>query len=150
MSSLIDPTSTTLATAQANVLASTTAEVALLNANLKTIYLSAFNDWTITLLAGRPAGDPPKPPVAYVVAIGPDGFAYPQLGTSPVCDMPAIPAVPPPYTPPVLPQPENVRNVPAGDNLPVGYITVDSAGASWQKQASPTPFGVAYYYLKVG
>ncbi len=149
MSTLIDFTSTSLATAEANVLESTTAQVALLNSNLKSNYLSAFNDWTITLLAGRPAGDPPKPPIGYVVAIGSDGFAYPQMGTSPVCDMPAIPTVPPPYVPPVLPEPDNIRNVPAGDNLPVGFITVDSTGIRWQKQASPTPFGVAYYYAKV-
>lgn len=143
------PDATTLATAQANVLASTTSEVALLNANLKTIYLSAFNDWTISLLAGRSPGDPPKPPMGYVVATGPDGFAYPALGTTPVCEMPAIPVVPPPYTPPVLPEPENIRAVPVGDNMPVGYIVVDSTGQKWQKQASPTPFGVAYFYAKV-
>lgn len=149
MSPLIDTTSTSLATAQANVLASTTAEVALLNSNLKSNYLTAFSNWTITLLAGRSAGDPPKPPAGYVVAFGEDGFAYPQLGTTPVCNMPAIPAVPPPYVPPVLPEPDNIRNVPVGDNLPVGFTTVDSTGTRWQKQASPTPFGVAYYYAKV-
>jgi hypothetical protein len=145
----IQTISTSLATAQANVLASTVAEVALLNNNLKTIYLSAFNDWTLNLLAGRPAGDPPTPPNAYVIGTGPDGFAYPQLGTAPVCAMPPVPAAPAPYVPPVLPEPDNVRNVPVGDTLPVGYVVVDAAGIRWQKQASPTPFGVAYYYAKV-
>jgi hypothetical protein len=145
----LDAAATSLAAAQANVLASTTAQVALLNNNLKTIYLSAFNDWTINLLAGRPAGDPPKPPKAYRVVTGADGFAYPQLGDALVCDMPPVPEAPPPYVAPVLPEPENIRSVPVGDKLPVGFVMVDAGGIRWQKQASPTPFGVAYFYAKV-
>lgn len=145
----LDPASTSLAAAQANVLASTTAQVSLLNNNLKTIYLSAFHDWTISLLAGRPAGDPPKPPRAYAVVTGPDGFAFPQLSDASVCEMPQVPEVPAPYVPPVLPEPDNIRSVPAGDHLPVGFVTADGSGIRWQKQASPTPFGVAYFYAKV-
>ncbi len=138
-----------LAAAQANVLAATAAQVALLNNNLKTIFLTAFDNWTLQLLAGQPVGDPPKPPVGYIVGYTADGFAHPQLGTDPVCAMPPVPAAPPVYVPPVLPEPDNIRNVPVGDKLPVGFVTVDANGVRWQKQASPTPFGVAYFYARV-
>jgi hypothetical protein len=84
-----------------------------------------------------------------VIAIGEDGWAYPNQGSEPVCDLPPIPAVPPPYTPPVLPEPANVRNVPAGDSMPVGYVLTAANGSRWQKQTSPTPFGVAYFYARV-
>ncbi len=145
----LDAAATSLAAAQANVLASTNAQVALLNNNLKSNYLSFFNDWTISLLAGKPVGDPPKPPNGYAMTASPDGFAYPVLGTTPVCDMPPVPEAPQPYIPPVLPEPENLRSVPVGDKLPVGFVIVDAGGTRWQKQASPTPFGVAYFYAKV-
>jgi hypothetical protein len=58
--------------------------------------------------------------------------------------MPAIPEFPPPYTPPVLPEPGNIRNVPAGDTMPVGCMLTAPDGSPWQKQVSPTPFGGAY------
>jgi hypothetical protein len=33
--------------------------------------------------------------------------------------------------------------------MPVGYIATAPDGTRWQKQASPTPFGVAYFYARV-
>jgi hypothetical protein len=40
--------------------------------------------------------------------------------------------------------------VPLGDTLPVGIKMTDPAtGAVYQKQASPTPFGTAYFYVRV-
>ena len=84
---------TSLAAAQANQLSSTTIMVDQLNTNLRSIYLTAFNNWKISVDAGRiPNTNPPKPPKAYVVS-KPDssGFQWPVLGTDPVCDMPPIP-----------------------------------------------------------
>lgn len=84
---------TSLGAAQANQLASSTVMVAQLNANLKTIYLTAFDNWKLSVDSGRLANtNPPPPPKSYVVS-GPDanGFQWPVLGTDPVCDMPSIP-----------------------------------------------------------
>jgi hypothetical protein len=89
----LDADATSLAAAQANQLASSTVMVAQLNNNLKSIYLTAFNNWTISVDAGRiPNTNPPNPPTAYVVS-KPDanGFQWPVPGTDPVCDMPPIP-----------------------------------------------------------
>jgi hypothetical protein len=63
--------------------------------------------------------------------------------------MPAVPPTIKPYTPPVLPEPDNVRNVPVGDTMPVGYRLTAADGSVWQKQASPTPFGIEYYYARI-
>src|SRR5215471_1135065 len=96
MSSIPSPLSsdaTSLVAAQANQLASSTIMVQQLNDNLKTIYLTAFNNWKISVDAGRiPNTNPPKPPKAYVVST-PDanGFQWPVPGNDPVCDMPPIP-----------------------------------------------------------
>jgi hypothetical protein len=126
------------------------AQVGLLNENLRIQYQTAFGGWSTSVLAGRiPNTNPPQPPRKYVIAIGEDGWAYPNQGSEPVCDLPPIPTVPPPYTPPVLPEPANVRNVPAGDSMPVGYVLTAADGSRWQKQTSPTPFGVAYFYARV-
>ena len=141
---------TTLAAAQQNTLASSTVMAAHLNDELKKLYLSRFNDWTISVLAGKiDNSNPPKPPVGYDVVTGPDGFAWPVLGQTAVCTMPAIPedhSKPQVLT---IPEPDRIRNVPVGDAMPVGYIATAPDGAKWQKQASPTPFGVAYFYQKV-
>jgi|SRR5579872_1013416 len=82
-----------LAAAQANQLASSQIMVAQMNTNLKTIYLTAFNNWKISVDAGRiPNTDPPQPPKGYVVS-SPDanGFQWPVPGNDPVCDVPPIP-----------------------------------------------------------
>lgn len=104
-------TATTLQSAQANTLASVTAQVAALNQNRKAFYLNIqFPNYIAPILDGRPVvGDPPKPPVGYVVGYfddpttgpGSEGpyqgapvrWAYPALGTDPVCEMPPVPGV---------------------------------------------------------
>jgi hypothetical protein len=146
----LDVSATTLAAAQANVRASSLAQAALLNENLKTIYLSAFHDWTISVLAGRIDNcNPPKPPKAYTIKVNDEGFAFPERGGDPVCDMPPVPDDYSKPKPQVIAPPGNLMNVPPGDSMPVGYIATAADGAKWQKQASPTPFGVAYYYARI-
>ena len=89
----LDADATSLVAAQANQLASSTIMVGQLNGNLKSIYLTAFNNWKISVDAGRISNaNPPKPPKGYVVC-APDanGFQWPVLGPDPVCDMPALP-----------------------------------------------------------
>jgi hypothetical protein len=152
--------------AQANTLAAVQRQVQDWNNVLKTNYLTAFDNWSQTVLAGRADNsNPPQPPKAYVVghftdptsgpgSLGPYGdtpivWPYPAVGKDPVCAMPAVPASIKPYTPPVIPEPDNVRNVPVGDTMPVGYRIKTSDGSVWQKQASPTPFGVEYYYTRL-
>ena len=89
----LDADATSLVAAQANQLASSTIMVGQLNENLKSIYLTGFNNWKISVDAGRiPNTNFPKPPKAYVVS-QPDasGFQWPVLGTDPVCEVPPIP-----------------------------------------------------------
>ena len=86
-----DPTS--LGAAQANQLQSSTIMVAQQNSNLKFIYLTAFNNWKLSVDAGRaPATGWPMPPDGYVVS-APDamGFQWPVIGNMPVCAVPPIP-----------------------------------------------------------
>jgi hypothetical protein len=147
----LDAWATSLPAAIANTLASSTAMATHLNDELTRLYLSRFNDWTISVIAGKiDNSNPPKPPTGYVLITDPIGFSWPSLtGTEPLCDMPPIPAD---YSKPqvlVIPEPEHIRNVPRGDTMPVGYVAIDAAGNRWQKQASPTPFGVAYFYARV-
>jgi hypothetical protein len=140
----------TLAAAQANALAGVTAEVGILNDSRKSNYLTAFNNWATSVLAGRISNaNPPVPPKAFLVATGADGWAYPAEGPDPICPMPTVPPDYSQPTPTVMMEPVNVRNVPAGDTMPVGYIATAPDGTRWQKQASPTPFGVAYFYARV-
>src|ERR1041384_533011 len=89
----LDPDATSLAAAQANQLASSTIMVRQLNDNLKTIYLTGFNNWKISVDAGRIANtNPPQPPAGYEIS-KPDknGFQWPVIGNTPVCDMPPLP-----------------------------------------------------------
>lgn len=163
-----DYSMTTLKAAQANTLVAVTSQIADLNNNLKTIYLTTFNNWAENVMIGRsdPAvNPPPQPPAAYIIgyfndpttgpgSFGPYGdsvvqWAYPMQGKDPECPMPPLPTYTKPFVPPVLPEPDNIRNVPAGDTMPVGYQLTAPDGSRWQKQASPTPFGMAYYYAKV-
>ena len=163
-----DYAQTTLQAVQANTLAAVTSQTVELNNNLNSNYLTSFNNWLLSWTAGRitDKSSAPKPPNGFVVGyfndpttgpgtIGPYGdtvvqWAYPALGSTPVSPMPGIPDIPPPYVPPVLPEPANIRYVPVGDTMPVGYQLIAPDGSKWQKQASPTPFGMAYYYAKVG
>lgn len=151
-----DFSQTTLEAAMANTLAAVTQQVGQFNEQLKASYLTTFNNWSINVQAGRIDNtNPPKPPNAYVVGFFTDStnskaqWAYPMTGTTPVCDMPPVPPVVKPYVPPVLPEPDDVRNVPVGDTLPVGFIVTAPDGSRWQKHASQTLFGVATYYVRL-
>lgn len=150
-----DYAQTTLEAAMANTLAAVTIQVDDLNHYLKSTYLTGFNNWSQSVLAGRSDNtNPPQPPNAYVVGYFTDQtnakahWAYPAAGTTPVCAMPPVPAAQL-YVPPVLPEPENIRNVPLGDTMPVGWTLTDPNGARWQKQSSHTPFGIAYFYTRL-
>ena len=146
----IQPTNIFLQIALQNVAAATATEVANLNNNLKTNYLSGFSDWASAVLAGKqPNTNPPQPPTGYEVATDANGWSYAAKCDTLVCAMPPVPDQPKVWVPPVLPEPDNVRNVPPGDTMPVGYVLTAPDGSHWQKQASPTPFGMAYYYAKV-
>jgi|ERR1051326_3046341 hypothetical protein len=147
---LTDGWATSLEAAKANTLASSTAMAAHLNDELKKRYLLAFDGWKTSVLAGKIDNtNPPKLLPGYDVVTNQDGFAYPELGTKPVCEMPEIP---PDYSKPfvqTLPEPDHVRNVPKGDTTPVGFIVTSDDGSQWQKKRSVTPFGVAYFYERV-
>jgi hypothetical protein len=161
-----EATNNLLDAAQANTLAAVQRQVQDWNNVLKSNYLTAFDNWSQSVLAGRADNsNPPQPPKAYVIghftdpttgpgSVGPYGdmpiiWPYPAQGNDPVCPMPPVPPTLKPYTPPVIPEPDNVRNVPAGDTMPVGYRIKTVDGSVWQKQASPTPFGVEYYYTRL-
>jgi len=105
---------TTLAAAQANVQAATVSQVANLNEQLKQNYLTAFNNWLTNWMSERitDKSTAPTPPNAYVVgyfndpttgtgSLGPYSgmivqWAYPAIGTAPVCAQPPIPDIPQP------------------------------------------------------
>jgi hypothetical protein len=147
---------TTLEAAMANTTAAVKSQIEAFNTQLKSSYLTTFNNWSLSVTAGRADNtNPPQPPNAYVVAYFTDPtnsaaqWAYPAVGTTPVCAMPPIPPAIKPYMPPVLPEPETIRNVPLGDTMPVGFVVTDETGARWQKQSSHTPFGIAYFYARV-
>src|SRR5437899_1469193 len=87
---------TSLSAAQANILNSSTAQVKRLNDDLKTRYLSAFADYVANMESGGFVPEdrrvPPKPPNAWELAPpNADGFVFYQIGTTPICPMPALP-----------------------------------------------------------
>ena len=140
----------------ATTLRSVTAQVAALNAMLTSLYLSAFNSWLLSWTAGRVTdkSTAPTPPAGYLVSSSTDeaGWAWtaPAVGSKPVCAEPAIPDQTALEVHPVLTGNLTLMNVPAGDTMPIGTIIPAPDGGKWQKTASPTPFGMAYYYAKVG
>ena len=155
-----DINSTSLFTAMANVAAGVQSQVAQLNAALQADYLVSFNNWAERVIAAQaPDANPPQPPNGYVVGYFTDPrkseaqWAYPVIGTVPVCAMPPLPV--PPQQAPVSqpstgePQIGSKQNVPIGDTMPVGVQITDANGGVWQKMASATPFGTAYYYERV-
>jgi hypothetical protein len=95
--------------AQANTLATVTAQVDQMNRVAKDGYLTqTWPNFAQSIVDGRPApGDPPKPPMAWEVGffkdptsgpgmLSPFGstpveWAYPKVGSTPVCPMPPIP-----------------------------------------------------------
>ncbi len=103
-------TNTLLDQAQANVLAAAQRQVSDWNAVLKSNYLTAFDNWSQSVIAGRSDNtNPPKPPTGFALgyftdpttgpgSVGPYGdtpilWAYPKANGGPVCDMPPVPGV---------------------------------------------------------
>lgn len=85
----------------ANSRTSTLAQIQNLNQNLKDQYLNiVWPGWLISLNAGRVnASTAPKPPNGYELTTEVDAtdttgqtiWCFPQIGTTPVCEMPPIP-----------------------------------------------------------
>lgn len=150
-----DFSQTTLEAAMANTEASVRLQVDQLNAQLIAGYKTAWGNWLGNAAAGRDAGPAPAVPYGYMVGHFADAtdsraqWAYPTRGNVPVTAALTAPPLPKPYVPPVLPEPESIRNVPVGDTTPVGFVVTAPDGVKWQKQSSHTPFGIAYFYSKV-
>src|SRR5260370_33110681 len=107
----------TLQAAMANSRAGVQSQVTAWNEALQTDYLTVFNNWATSVLAGpSDNNNPPKPPNAYVVGFftdptnPPAQWAYPVTGNVPARAMPPVPPAIKPYTAPVLPEPANVLN----------------------------------------
>ena len=133
-----------------------------INANLKSIYMTGFTNWTISVIAGRiPNTNPPQPPVQYVV--GPpdaEGYQWPIVDPTgtPVCAMPPLPPDQTNSTPKVPNTIEVGSNiggkwfsVGADDTFPAGMTTPpipDASGAlhTYEKYAAPVGAG---WYLQV-
>lgn len=174
MSTLDDFKASTLQAAQANVLAAAVAQVAALNDGLKANFQQAFGSWLTNWNAGRVTDSTtaPKPPNAFVVAyaadpttgpgsVGPYGetqifWAYPGVGKVPVCDMPAIPAIPSNQS---IPNHIHVGHALGGgwfsagqdDTLPSGQATPpvttdDGVTGTFVKYGAPV--GAGWYLLK--
>lgn len=147
---------TTLEAAMANTEAAVKGQVDQFNAQRVATYRTDFSNWSISVQAGRVDNThPPAVPTAMIVGHFTDptnekaSWAYPAEGTAPVCDALPIPPAVKPYTPPALPESEHIRNVPPGDTMPMGYIATAPDGARWQKQQSPTPWGLAVFYVRL-
>ncbi|HXB69024.1 MAG TPA: hypothetical protein VNY05_12315 [Candidatus Acidoferrales bacterium] len=140
----------------ATQLRSVTLQVAALNAMLTSLYLAAFDSWLGSWTGGRITDKTtaPVPPAGYLVSRSTDEagdmLTGAAVGTVAVCAQPAIPEQPAPQVHPVWTGNATLMNVPAGDTMPIGSIIPSPDGGKWQKMASPTPFGMAYYYAKVG
>jgi hypothetical protein len=134
--------------ALANYTAEAAQVAATLNQNLVANYMTAFQNWAGQVMAAKiPNTNPPQPPAEYLAVKASNGWSYVIRSTYPVCAVPAIPQAA--VAPPSLPEPTDIRSVPLGDTMPVGFILTAPDGSRWQKQGSPTPFGMAYYYAKV-
>ena len=153
---------TTLEAAQSNILASSTAMVARLNADLKTRYLSAFADYVANMESGEVVPEdrrvPPKPPHAWELAPpNSDGLVFYQVGTTPVCDMPPLPFYAAGNTAPVkvantIEVGRNITgkwySVGPNDTFPSGMTTPPQPdGHVYEKFGAPVGAG---WYLQVG
>jgi hypothetical protein len=158
---VLDADATSLGAAQANQLASSTIMVSQLNSNLKFIYLTAFNNWKISVDAGRiPNTDPPQPPCGYEVS-APDanGFQWPVVGKTPVCDVPPIPVdhfTVVPLVPNTIDVGKNIGGkwfsvgakdtFQAGNTTPPNTVSEDGVTGSFEKYGAPVGAG---WYLQV-
>ena len=151
-----DASSTTLAAAQANVLATAMKNIGIMNDALLADYMLKFDNWEISVNAGKiDNSNPPRPPASFTLGYAPDETGvrwatWIQNGP-PICDMPKLPEDrSKPAAPPNQQGSGDLMNVPPGDHFPVGFEVTAPDGQRWQKQASITPFGTAYYYARVG
>ena len=157
----IDADATSLAAAQANIKASAIAQCTLLNGNLKSIYLTAFNNWKISVDAGRIDNtNPPQPPKSYVPVeapldaegLGGSGWFFAEQVGPAVCDVPPIPEDR--LTPKPTPPPMNIDMGHSADNGGGHWFTVgDNDSYPVGKQTPPMegpPDGQVHVYLRVG
>lgn len=150
-------TGTSLSDAQNNQLQSSRILVDNLNNNLKSIYLTAFNNWKINVDSGRiPNTNPPQPPAGYTVS-APDahGFQWPVISTDPVCEMPPLPED---HFTPIAKVPNTIdigRNIGGSwytvgphDTFPAGQITPpipDANGIPHTYEKYGAPVGAGWY-----
>ncbi len=145
---LIDPETTTLEVAQSNVLASATLQCEFRNNDMKTIYLTAFNNWKISVDAGRiDISNPPQPPKALVVKTDPDGWAYVTVGSDPVCEVPALPEDR--FTPKPAPPPMTIDIGHSADGGNGVWFTV-GPNDSYPVGKTTPPMEDGHVYLRVG
>ena len=156
--SVVGFAATTLQAAMANVLAGVEYQITALNTAMQTDYMTRFNNWVQQFQAFQTDAAAPQPPNAYTVGYFTDTtnpaaqWAYPVVGTSPVCAQPPIPtraAVAPVNTAVSVSRVGDKQNVPVGDTMPTGFKATAPDGSVWQKMASATPFGVAQYYERI-
>jgi hypothetical protein len=80
-----------------NNLATSTAQVRVGNAKLKSDYLATpWGNFVLRMTSGQKLSPdmqvPPKPPMALELSPpNADGLVFPQVGTTPVCDVPTLP-----------------------------------------------------------
>jgi hypothetical protein len=143
----------TLEIAQANVKASAVAQSAALNAQLEFHFQTAFDNWKISVEAGRiPNTNPPRPPKAFAPTDDGNGWFSPVQGSEPVCEMPPIPEDR--FTPKAAPP---AMNIDIGAEVPGCGGTWFAAGERDSypagKQTPPMqgpPDGLVHVYVRVG
>lgn len=146
---------TSLAAAQANVLASSTAQREHLNSELKNRYYRDFANWKISVDAGRiPNTHPPAVPFGYDLVKDDEGFTFPELGKTPVCD--PLPVPEDMFTPkPRVPNTIEIGHLIFGkwysvgpsDTFPAGMTTPPQPdGHTYEKFGAPVGPG---WYLQV-
>lgn len=164
----MDLNDTSLATAQANILANSQAMVQRLNADLVTRYQGAYADYLLNMHSGGVVPperrNPPAIPNAWELApADANGFVFYQIGTRPVVDPAAYPAT---YYAGGNPQPNTAPNVimvgarngdtkwftalkgdtfPSGMTTPPGTVSVDGVSGTFQKFGAPV--GPGWYLL---
>ncbi len=145
---ILDPAATTLEAAQANVLASAKLQCEFRNNDLKTLYLTAFNNWKMSVDAGRiDTSNPPQPPNAFVVKADSDGWAYVTSGDQPVCAMPPLPEDL--FTPKPAPPPMTIDIGHSADGGNGVWFTV-GPNDSYPVGKKTPPMEDGHVYLRVG
>jgi hypothetical protein len=146
-----NPDPTSLASAQANVLASFQAMAANLNQNLVTIYNGQFSGFATSVQAGRiPNSNPPAVPASWVVTVGSDGWPVMTESGPPVCA--ALPVPPDPNKQPGTPGTLVANTIDIGANLGGGWFAAGPLD-TWppNKQTPPVnlPDGSTHVFLKI-